>query len=153
MSLPASCVTWHHAIVTLVRVLKPAAVVSASGGPSWGTALDKNWVAGMVAAFDLLAPKASHALRFMLGTGPHFPALVPECVASSASDRKKCDTHWNPNVTGSGTLAPAFKRDVTAAKAMHGKLIPPIQWTCNATACPAVVPGMLVDVAADHLST
>jgi hypothetical protein len=143
------CIDWHRALPAAVRKLHPVAILAANGTRDWGSA-DKNYISGMMLAFNEMTLKSPSTTRIIIGTGPHLPASGPMCVAAHPTDLRRCDFKYKP---GTSNLALALTRDAAAAKAAHAKLIPTIQWQCLNGACPVVVHDFLVYIDADHITT
>lgn len=144
---PQSCETWHAHLAPLARRLHPIAVLFVSAGfvrPS-----PRGWPAAVKRAFGVLSGGNAKAKRIVVGTSPHFPASVPQCLASYPNAVPTCDINYS---TSTSLHARDLARDAQVAAASHATLMPTAQWLCSRDLCSPIVNDMMVYLDRDHFS-
>jgi len=143
-----ACITFHANLPRSVNNLDPVAVIAANGTPSWGSAGNPSFIAGLNTAFDEMATPTNHPIRILLGTGPHLSEAAPSCLATHPSSIKRCNLTYS---TGS-PLSAALSRDNASVQGAKVNLIPTYQWICIHYVCPAVIGNIDVYADEDHLT-
>ena len=143
-----ACIKFHANLPRNVNNLDPVAVIAADGAPSWGSAGNPSFIAGLNTAFDEMATPANHPIRILLGTGPHLPEDAPSCLATHPSSINRCNLTYS---IGS-PLSAALSRDNASVQGAKVNLIPTYQWVCINHVCPAVIGNIDVYADEDHLT-
>lgn len=143
-----ACIAFHANLPRSVNKLDPFAVIAADGAPSWGSASNPSYIAGLDTAFDEMATPANHPIRILLGTGPHLSEAAPSCLVTHPSNIERCNLAYST----SSPLSAALSRDNASVQGAKVNLIPTYQWICFHDICPVVIGNIDVYADQDHLT-
>lgn len=143
-----ACITFHANLPRAVTKLAPLAVIAADGAPSWGSAGNPSFIAGLDTAFNEMATSANHPVRILLGIGPFLSEAAPSCLSAHPSNIERC----NFTYSSGSPLSAALSRDNASVRGAKLNLIPTYQWMCLHGVCPVVIDHIAVYADQDHLT-
>lgn len=146
-STPTACNTWHTAVASAIRAVRPIAVIADAAADNYDQISPSEWISGMDKLFAETAPAG--ATRILMGTSPYLNEAAPTCLS----------THPNPHTCsisyvqgGAGPYNEYLTRDSQIAASAKAKLIAASQWLCQNQVCPPVIGNYLVYGDTDHLT-